>query len=85
MARVAIVIALVTGALGAGSLLWLAGEAHYRGCVETAVARYPPLFDPGSPGRGTFGGLNYSPGSPPRSRAAKQASAAIGDCSRLPF
>ena len=24
------------------ALLWLAGEAHFRGCVDEAAARYPP-------------------------------------------
>jgi hypothetical protein len=32
--------ALVVGAL---ALLWGASEAHYRGCVEEAAARYPPI------------------------------------------
>jgi hypothetical protein len=32
--------ALVVGAL---ALLWGAGEAHFRGCVEEAAARYPPI------------------------------------------
>jgi hypothetical protein len=25
------------------ALLWLAGEAHFRGCVDEAAARYPPI------------------------------------------
>jgi hypothetical protein len=33
-------IALVVGAL---ALLWDASEAHFRGCVEEAAARYPPI------------------------------------------
>jgi hypothetical protein len=37
----------VTGAAAGGvaalSLLWLATEAHYRGCVARVEARYPPI------------------------------------------
>jgi hypothetical protein len=25
------------------ALLWLASEAHFRGCVDEAAARYPPI------------------------------------------
>lgn len=83
MARVAIAVALITGVVGVGALLWIGGEEHYRGCVETAVAKYPPLFDPGSAGRDT--GFGTVGGAPPNSRAARRAVSAIDDCSRLPF
>ena len=33
-------LALTIGAL---ALLWGASEAHFRGCVEEAAARYPPI------------------------------------------
>lgn len=36
-------VAAVALAVGAGALLWAAGEAHFRGCVEEAAARYPPI------------------------------------------
>ena len=29
--------------IGALALVWAAGEAHFRGCVEEASARYPPI------------------------------------------
>ena len=37
------VVAAAALAVGAAALLWGAGEAHYRGCVEAAAARYPPI------------------------------------------
>ena len=36
-------VAAVALAVGAVALLWGAGEAHFRGCVEEAAARYPPI------------------------------------------
>jgi len=35
-----VAIALTVGAI---ALLWSASEAHFRGCVEEAAARYPPI------------------------------------------
>ena len=29
--------------IAALALLWIAGEAHFRGCVEEVSARYPPI------------------------------------------
>ena len=36
-------VAATALAVGGLALLWAAGEAHYRGCVEEAAARYPPI------------------------------------------
>ena len=36
-------IAAIALAVGALALLWGASEAHFRGCVEEAAARYPPI------------------------------------------
>jgi hypothetical protein len=41
-ARLALLAALASLPL-AIPLLWLAGEAHYRSCVEAAEARYPAV------------------------------------------
>jgi len=36
-------VALIAALVAALSLLWLAGEAHYRGCVAQAEARFPAI------------------------------------------
>ena len=40
---VAAVVAAIALTVGAFALLWGASEAHFRGCVEEAAARYPPI------------------------------------------
>jgi hypothetical protein len=41
--RTAAGIAAAATAIAAVALLWLASEAHYRGCVDATAARYPPI------------------------------------------
>ena len=41
--RTAAAIAAGATVVIAVALLWLAGEAHFRGCVDEAAARYPPI------------------------------------------
>jgi hypothetical protein len=36
-------VAAIALAVGALALLWTASEAHFRGCVDEAAARYPPI------------------------------------------
>jgi hypothetical protein len=36
-------VAAIALAVGALALLWAASEAHFRGCVDEAAARYPPI------------------------------------------
>ena len=41
--RVAAAIASCAAVVAAVALVWLAGESHYRGCVDEVSARYPPI------------------------------------------
>jgi hypothetical protein len=41
--RTAAGIATGAAVFAAVALLWLAGEAHFRGCVDEVSARYPPI------------------------------------------
>jgi hypothetical protein len=41
--RTAAGIAAAAAVVAAVALLWLAGEAHFRGCVDEVSARYPPI------------------------------------------
>lgn len=78
-------VALVVLALAA---LWLAGEEHYRGCVEAAVAKNPPGLDFSTSSSVSFG---YESGPPLRDAAGLNGSGissarkAVTACSRLPF
>ena len=44
----AVVVVLLVGG-------WIAGEMHYRNCIETAEARYPVAYRQGYIGEGQFG------------------------------
>lgn len=37
------VIAAAAAVVAALALVWMAGEAHFRGCVDEVAARYPPI------------------------------------------
>ena len=41
--RIAAGIAAGATVVIAVALLWLASEAHFRGCVDEEAARYPPI------------------------------------------
>jgi len=41
--RTAAAIAAGATVVIAVALLWLASEAHFRGCVDEVAARYPPI------------------------------------------
>jgi hypothetical protein len=66
-------IALAIGALG---LLWGASEAHYRGCVEAAAARYPPIAVSAFSGEQT---------GPLKVAYDKERASALDACSRAPW
>jgi hypothetical protein len=73
---VAAVIAAIALLIGALALVWGAGEAHYRGCVEEVAARYPPIAVSAYSGRQT-GPLKVA-------YDAERAHALEG-CSRFPW
>ena len=63
-------------AVGALALVWLAGEAHYRGCIAEITARYPPIAVSAFSGEQT---------GPLKVAYDKQRTQALGDCSRYPW
>jgi hypothetical protein len=69
-------VAVVALAVGALALLWGAGEAHYRGCIEEVSARYPPIAVSAFSGEQT---------GPLKVAYDRQRAAALGDCSRTPW
>ena len=73
---VAAIVAGVALAGGAVALLWSAGEAHYRGCVAEAAARYPPIAVSAFSGRQT---------GPLKVAYDEERASALDDCGRLPW
>jgi hypothetical protein len=65
--------ALVVGAV---ALLWGAGEAHFRGCVEEAAARYPPIAVSAFSGEQT---------GPLKVAYDEERAKALDSCSRIPW
>jgi hypothetical protein len=72
----AAVVAAAALAVGAFALLWGAGEAHYRGCVEAAAARYPPIAV------SAFSGAQTGP---LKVAYDKQRASAVSNCGRMPW
>jgi hypothetical protein len=70
----AVAVALLT--VTALALLWNASEAHYRGCVEAAAARYPPIAVSAFSGEQT---------GPLKVAYDEERAAAVGDCNRGPW
>ncbi len=72
--------ALVVGALLIVALLWIGGELHYIGCVDSAEDRHPPLI---------VTTTRESTGDRRQSRRedlnADQRRRSVDGCSRLPF
>ena len=58
------------------ALLWLAGEAHFRGCVDEAAARYPPIAV------SAFSGAQTGPLKVAYDRERAEA---LDDCSHTPW
>ena len=69
-------IAAIALAVGAIALLWSAGEAHFRGCVEETAARYPPIAVSAFSGEQT---------GPLKVAYDKQRADALDDCGRAPW
>lgn len=76
---VAVVIALLSAVVGALSLLWLAGEAHYQSCLNRIEVRYPAT-------KQISAGLGRSWGDrAPFKEVPNPQRDRVQDCSRLPF
>lgn len=58
------------------ALLWGAGEAHFRGCVEEVSARYPPIAVSAFSGRQT---------GPLKVAYDRERVEALENCNRLPW
>jgi hypothetical protein len=58
------------------ALLWLAGEAHFRGCVDEAATRYPPIAVSAFSGRQT---------GPLKVAYDRERAEALDDCSHTPW
>jgi len=69
-------LAVLAALVAAFSLLWSAGEAHYRGCVAKVEARFPALAVSAFTGKAT---------GPLKVAYNKERAVAVGDCNRLPF
>jgi len=69
-------IAALAFVVGALALLWGAGEAHFRGCVEEASARYPPIAVSAFSRRET---------GPLKVAYDQERAEALDSCSRLPW
>jgi hypothetical protein len=73
---IAATVAAIALAVGALALLWSASEAHFRGCVEEAAARYPPIAVSAFSGEQT---------GPLKVAYDKERAAALDSCSRAPW
>ena len=69
-------VAAVALAVGALALLWAASEAHFRGCVEEAAARYPPIAVSAFSGEQT---------GPLKVAYDKERAEALDSCGRTPW
>jgi hypothetical protein len=72
----------ITAGIAAGAavavavaLLWLAGEAHFRGCVAEVEARYPPI---------AVSAFSREETGPLKVAYDVERAEALEDCSRLP-
>jgi hypothetical protein len=69
-------VAAIALAAGAIALLWSASEAHFRGCVEEASARYPPIAVSAFSGEQT---------GPLKVAYDEERAKALDSCSRAPW
>ena len=58
------------------ALLWLAGEAHFRGCVDEVSARYPPI---------AVSAFSREETGPLKVAYDAERAEALEDCSRVPW
>jgi hypothetical protein len=73
---VAAAVAAIALLIGALALVWGAGEAHFRGCVEEVSARYPPI---------AVSAFSSNETGPLKVAYDKERADALGGCSRLPW
>ena len=73
---IAVSVAAIALAVGAFALLWSASEAHFRGCVEEASARYPPIAVSAFSGEQT---------GPLKVAYDEERAKALDSCSRAPW
>lgn len=69
-------VAAAALSVGAFALLWAAGEAHFRGCVEEVSARYPPVAVSAFSGEQT---------GPLKVAYDQERAEALDSCSRAPW
>jgi hypothetical protein len=69
-------VAALALAVGSLALLWIASEAHFRGCVDEAAARYPPIAVSAFSGKQT---------GPLKVAYDQERSDALDNCSRAPW
>jgi hypothetical protein len=69
-------VAAAAFVVAALALLWGAGEAHFRGCVEEVSARYPPIAVSAFSGRQT---------GPLKVAYDQERVEALENCSRFPW
>jgi hypothetical protein len=74
--RIAAGVAAGATVLIAVALLWLAGEAHYRGCVDHVSARYPPI---------AVSAFSTQETGPLKVAYDAERTQALEDCSRVPW
>lgn len=72
----AAVVAAAALAVGAVALLWGAGEARYRGCIEAVTARYPPI---------AVSAFSRQQTGPLKVAYDEERTKALGSCSRVPW
>ena len=74
--KIAAGIAAAAAVAVALALLWMASEAHFRGCVEDAAARYPPIAVSAFSGEQT---------GPLKVAYDQERAEALDSCSRAPW
>ena len=74
--RVVTIVVVASVILAALSLLWLAGETRYRGCIERVSARYAPI---------AVSAYNGQQTGPLKVAYDAERAKALEGCGRLPF
>lgn len=69
-------IAAAAFVVAALALLWGAGEAHFRGCVEETSARYPPI---------AVSAFSRQQTGPLKVAYDEERAEALDSCSRVPW
>lgn len=74
--RIAAGLAAGAAVVAAAALLWMAGEAHFHGCVDEVSARYPPI---------AVSAFSRQETGPLKVAYDAERTEALGDCSRMPW